>query len=349
MSESLPIAEGILASFGIETSAAITPVTVGLINRTYLIEHAGYKSILQKVNPIFAPSVHKDIEAITSHMASQGMLTTRIIPNKKGELYSIDSEGGVWRQLSYLEGITIQKVSEPGIAFAAGALVAKFHRAVSTLEHQFYFSRPGAHDTPMHLKRLQDAVQSHQKHQNYERAAKMSEEILSMASRLSSLPKEPQRIIHGDLKISNLLFSPDLKQATAILDLDTMAHSTIPIELGDAFRSWCNPGGEDVGAVVFLPEFLEASLKGYADEARHFLTSEEREALVLGTQTISLELSARFCADALHENYFGWDQSRFATRGEHNLVRAQSQLTLARSIESQRKNLEEIVKKAFAS
>ena len=175
----------------------------------------------------------------------------------------------------------------------------------------------------------------------------MADEIVSLASRLIPLPTEPQRIIHGDLKISNLLFSEDLTEALALLDLDTMARSTLPIELGDALRSWCNPGGEDVGAVTFEAEYFRAALEGYAKEARGFLTQDERDALVLGALTISLELSARFCADALNESYFGWDKTRFASRSEHNLVRAQSQLLLARSIDDQRGVLESLVTQSF--
>jgi Ser/Thr protein kinase RdoA (MazF antagonist) len=346
MSETPQIPESILASFGLN-EAHITPITVGLINRTYLIEQPNQKSILQQVNPIFGPAVHHDIEAITAHLARQGMHTTRLIRNQEQSLYTIDTEGGVWRQLSFLEGRTIQKVNTPQITRAAGALVAKFHRAVSTLEHQFHFSRPGAHDTPLHLLRLQLAVQQHTNHPNYERAASMADEILSLAARLTPLSTEPQRIIHGDLKISNLLFSEDLTEALALLDLDTMARSTIPIELGDALRSWCNPGGENVGAVTFEAEFFRAALQGYAREASGFLTQDERGALVLGALTISLELSARFCADALNEAYFGWDKTRFASRSEHNLVRAQSQLLLARSIDDQRGVLEALVTQSF--
>ncbi|MBL8945157.1 MAG: hypothetical protein JNK45_18470, partial [Myxococcales bacterium] len=42
----------------------------------------------------------------------------------------------------------------------------------------------------------------------------------------------------------------------------------------------------------------------------------------------TLELAARFAADALRERYFGWDASRFPARGEHNLVRAKGQWSL---------------------
>jgi hypothetical protein len=57
--------------------------------------------------------------------------------------------------------------------------------------------------------------------------------------------------------------------------------------------------------------------------------------LVAGTQTIYLELAARFAADALEERYFGWSPARYATRGEHNLARAGNQLAAAQDLAQQ--------------
>ena len=47
---------------------------------------------------------------------------------------------------------------------------------------------------------------------------------------------------------------------------------------------------------------------------------------------MSLELAVRFAADALDESYFGWDAGRFASRGDHNLVRARGQWSLHEAV-----------------
>jgi hypothetical protein len=70
---------------------------------------------------------------------------------------------------------------------------------------------------------------------------------------------------------------------------------------------------------------------------------------VLGARTISLELAARFCADALHESYFGWNPQKFPTRGAHNLVRARGQLAVSRSVAEQQAALEEFTRRAFSA
>ena len=61
----------------------------------------------------------------------------------------------------------------------------------------------------------------------------------------------------------------------------------------------------------------------------------------------SLQLAARFCADALNEAYFGWNPEQFASRTEHNQVRAAGQLTVAESLVSKRADLEKILRLAF--
>jgi hypothetical protein len=75
-------------------------------------------------------------------------------------------------------------------------------------------------------------------------------------------------------------------------------------------------------------EILGASLRGYVAGLGRALTADERARLLLGVEWVSLELAARFAADALFESYFGWDATRFAGRGEHNLVRARGQWSL---------------------
>ena len=63
------------------------------------------------------------------------------------------------------------------------------------------------------------------------------------------LPQTARRHVHGDLKISNLLFRREPLAGVCLVDLDTFAKGSMAFELGDAMRSWCNPLGEDAGTV----------------------------------------------------------------------------------------------------
>ena len=153
--------------------------------------------------------------------------------------------------------------------------------------------------------------------------------------------------MHGDPKISNLLFAAD-GGGICLVDLDTLARGPLVPELGDAFRSWCNPGPEDAPEAAFSLPFFAAALAGYATHARAFITAPERSAIVEGTLAIYLELAARFAADALNEAYFGWSPERFASRGDHNLARARNQLAAARDLAGQRTAAEAVVSGQFS-
>jgi len=72
---------------------------------------------------------------------------------------------------------------------------------------------------------------------------------------------EPQQLIHGDLKISNLL-----GHAVGIIDFDTILRHARAIDLGDAFRSWCNRTAEDDPDARFDITFFEAAASGYAQD-----------------------------------------------------------------------------------
>ena len=121
------------------------------------------------------------------------------------------------------------------------------------------------------------------------------------------------------------------------------------LELGDAFRSWCNPAGEDKRQSAFALDLFAAAVDGYAGAAAGWITPAESGAIVAGTLTIYVELAARFCADALRECYFGWDAERFPSRSAHNQVRAASQLTAARALWDLRAAADEVVRRAFGS
>src|SRR5439155_22018235 len=96
----------------------------------------------------------------------------------------------------------------PSLAHAesGGALVGRFHRAVADLRHDYAFARAGVHDTAAHLANLRARIAEDPARSGPEEAADLGREILAAAGALPALPETPRRHVHGDLKISNLMF-----------------------------------------------------------------------------------------------------------------------------------------------
>jgi Ser/Thr protein kinase RdoA (MazF antagonist) len=249
--------------------------------------------------------------------------------------------------LTRIDGVTRDALESPAQAREAGRVLAEFHRAVSDLEHEFRSRRLGVHDTARHLQALRDALDEQRGHRDFAAVQPLAERVLAIAAELPALPPMPDRIVHGDPKISNVMFAARADRALCLIDLDTLARMPIALELGDALRSWCNPATEDAPEARFVRPFYAAAVEGYAAAARGLLTREEWATFADGTLTITVELAARFCADALHERYFRWDPSRYASSSAHNQARTRAQLAIAATLRAELPALRELTARAF--
>jgi Ser/Thr protein kinase RdoA (MazF antagonist) len=336
-----PLDPRVAAAWRLEPDS-LRPLGTGLINRTFLArERSGELRVLQQVNPVFPPAVNEDIDAVTAHLAACGLPTPRLVRTVDGALCIADP-AGAWRVLTRMPGRVLDAVERPAQAREAGRLLAAFHRALDDLEHEFRHVRPPVHEPARHLAALERAVDAHRRHRLHDDAAALAEDIFLAMDALPPLPATPARVVHGDPKISNLVFAPHGDHAVCMLDLDTVGRMALPFELGDAFRSWCNVASEDDPRGHFSATLFEAAATGYGAVAGPWLQPAEAAAAVNATATIQVELAARFCADALNESYFGWNPHLFGSRGDHNLARARGQLAVHRSLVGEYARLEDI-------
>lgn len=363
----------VLAAFAAAGTSAVA-ITHGHINATFCVEAASAPFVLQRLNPIFAPEVNLDIEALTGHLAAAGLKTPRLLRTHAGEAWHVAEDGGVWRALTFVPGPVFTQATAPGLCHGAGALLGSFHRALAPVHHTFAARRLGVHDTPAHLAGLHAALQAHAGHPAYEAVAPLAEAVFAGLDVLPDLAGLPSRIVHGDPKLSNVIFTEAASAAPgaavgadppthavveppwtgapawparAMVDLDTMAPMPVHLELGDALRSWCNPAGEGPAPARFSLPNLAAAAAGYAAGAQGLLSSAEVAAIVPGTALITLELTARFLRDALEERYFGWDAAHYDHAWQHHLVRARSQLACWRAQQAHGSAPAEAVARAF--
>ena len=320
-----------LAAYALEP-LRLRPLAAGLINKTYQVTTAsGHHYILQAVNAMFPVEVNLDTDVVTRHLERSGLRTPRLQQNRWGELY-YRHDNQLWRLFNHIDGNTHERLRQPALAAAAGALLGRMHRACERLEYQLRAPKPKLHDTPLHVQQLQQTLATRGAHGSYARLKPLGEAILERLRQTPALPDTAPRLLHGDPKIANFIFSTDDREALCMVDFDTLNRAPVYLELGDALRSWCNPCGEDHAHSYFSMAHCRAALAGYARHAKTLLTPAEWRALPAATLVICLELAARFCADALNEDYFSWDPQRFTSHSEHSETRAKSQFNMAGSL-----------------
>lgn len=322
------------------------PADNGLINQTYLVGDPP-KAVLQWVNPIFSTEIQHDIQALTKELQSQGLVTPRLIPCRDQRLW-LDDAKGFWRLMTFVPGRTFHRLSRPSQAEAAGRALGQFHRAVKNWRPTLRAPDRAAHHTPARMDHLRQALTAGRDHPLSPQAERLGDQILKSWDRWDGDLNLPRRLCHGDPKVSNLRFDAEGRHGVCWLDLDTFGYQTLGDELGDAWRSWCNPAGEDhPDQCRFDLELFTASAQGWCSEVGA-LESGEVEALAAHIERLCLELAARFCADVVENTYFQEDRERFPQAGEHNLLKAQCQYALAESARDRRQMCERTLRELKA-
>lgn len=326
----------------------VEPCGQGLINDTFLVTAGdGRRLILQRLNRQAFPQperVQANLRALLAHVATRPQNPEHRLtlpgthPTANGADHYTDADGGFWRALDYIDRTrTVARLENTGQASEIGFALGRFHALVHDLApDRLQVTREGFHQTPMYYERFQAAAAGINNRPDDElrfcldfaHARNSIVDTLESARRAGRLPV---RIIHGDPKLDNLLFDESGRHVVALIDLDTAQPGLVHYDLGDCLRSACNPAGEspkDPREARFDLDLCRAILKGYLDETRGFLTSEELALLPVAARLIPFELGLRFLTDHLNgDRYF-----KVAYRG-HNLLRAATQFRLTASIE----------------
>lgn len=357
--------------FGIPgTYCKYEQVVMGNINTTYKVtyrqEDGNYKNyIVQKVNMyVFRKprQIMSNIDLVTTYIkqknAEAGITDTRTFMhfyhthNGKRQNFYVDYDHAFWRISKYIEDTITFDVCDSLFAIEeAGRAFGKFQNTLSGFDAQkLYETIPNFHNTK---KRMIDFMR-HVVEDSCDRVDSVMPEIEylvsvgEMASRLTEMLDRgelPLRVTHNDTKINNVLFDKDTERALVVIDLDTVMPGLVAHDFGDAVRFAANTAAEDerdVSKISFDLNKFAAFTKGFLPEVRDALTENEVNTLVLGALTMTVELATRFLDDYITgDNYF---KTRYPG---HNMVRARSQIALARDIQKKYGRMEGIVRDIY--
>lgn len=323
--------------FTTDTVTSVSRITDGAINETYEVHAESGRFILQKMSRLFSPVVMDNLSAVQQYVVAAGVLIPEGIRTVEGNEYVLN--GGVhwYRALKYVPGKTVHHNLSVNSAESAGALVGLFHSALVDFTDELQVSLPHYHDNEFYLEELHKAVESSQDKNKQEILQPLAEEaIRRFKEYFVDGTTMPKRVVHADLKTSNIRFT-DEGEAVALIDMDTMMNDSIMVEMGDALRSWAGVAGEDDPKQVFDIEIARAALESYK-EAAVGITTAETDSIVDGIGLMTASLAIRFITDAYNESYFALN-SQYKNLYEQNLMRGRNQLALLDDFESKKDQL----------
>ncbi len=335
----------------------------GHINETFIsscvTDSGDMRYIHQRINGHVFASPHEVMDNITrvlthlrENIQTRGLDPMKhiltIIPTRNQQSYFLDQNSEYWRTYYFIDDtITFDRISDSQQAYQAGKAFALFQSALSDLP-----------DPPLHktipdfsnlAKRLADFELAFEGAVS-DRASSVEAEIAFVIERrnlarfhLDSANNtlQPERIIHYDTKLHNLLFDQDSGLAICVIDLDTVMPGPAPYDFGDLVRNGASSVSEDEpdlsGADINL-EIFNGFANGFLDIGRNYLTRDEIDLLPMAPLCVAFLMGVRFLTD-----YLAGDTYFKTTRADQNLDRCRTQFALVKAMEKKEKQMIDII------
>lgn len=317
----------------------IEPHGNGHINKTFLVETDQCRYIFQFINSSVFPDVAmlmNNIAHVTEHLRAKGIPTLEIIKAKDGRLY-LDCGDAFFRGYRFIENsICYEKLPSLDMVAKAAGGFGTFHHGLADIDvSQIGDVIPHFHDTDLRFLDFKKAVEENRSG----RASSCQEEMDFLLSRESdyALLTGPlhrgeirKAVTHNDPKINNVAFDKTTGEVACILDLDTVMTGTFLYDVGDGLRSLFTGDNEDnVDTSLLKVDFdiYKTYIEGYYGMAKETMNQKEIDLLPYSVLVIAEELAMRFLGDYINGDiYFG------VAYPTHNLVRARTQIALAKDL-----------------
>jgi len=261
----------------------------------------------------------------------------QLVPTSAGKPFIMTAKGDVWRAFSYRQGHILRADQPMATLASAGAMYGRFTaQTVDLGGPPLIETAPGFHDLDRVLDELTVAMEAASAHDkdmlgpDLELIAALKQ-TLERRCADDGVAWSPDRVVHNDTKLTNVLFDRDHGRATAVLDLDLAMMGPSWHDAGDLFRSSCwttKPAVSPDGGPSFSPELFDSVIGAFVESASEALSEAEIVTYAAAGPRITLELGVRYLHDHLrpepHLQVKGKDGHLH--RGRANLMLAQEML-----------------------
>lgn len=286
--------------FGINDVLNITEISGGHINNTFLTECRNGRYILQVLNR----DVFNDPEALMKNISkleklfagseNYGVKIPEFLHAEDGNNY-VEFNNEIYRMYNYAESAADvpDKFTTTGVAFGRfirklGERNIKLEKTIENFHnYSVYFSNLVTADKNSSMKKIDRVIM-----QRLDSLGNTLEQVFTVDF--------PKRNIHGDAKISNLIFS----EKCTIIDLDTVMKSYAAIDYGDMIRSVCTAETVDFSVIRDIT-------KGFAEGLEGVLSEDEIYSLYYGILYVTGELAVRYLIDYLSDEKYFKDKTSY--------------------------------------
>lgn len=354
----LIIDEEILKAYGF-TLATVTLQQIGSghINRTYLLSTQNEeKYILQSINT----HVFKDPFAIANNIkAVADYLKTNypdyLFPAPKSTLTGnlMFAHGDdYWRLLPFVGNTTaFDTLSNPKQAYEAAKQFGKLSSLLNNFDTSLLKPTiPGFHDLNWRyeqftfaLSKADEQLKAKAKHEL--ETALHYHYIVDYYKSFEHSKNFPNRVMHHDTKISNVLLDTTSFNGVCVIDLDTLMPGKFISDLGDMMRTYLCAFSEnetDLSKINIRLDYFRATIEGYLSEMAGILTETEKELILFSGKYMIYMQALKFLTDYLNGSIY-----YPISYPEQNLNRTKNQFKLITELSENEKVLQGIIEECL--
>jgi hypothetical protein len=344
----------------------IVPCGSGHINDTYASSFRAGDKIVRYVHQWINHHVFQDprglmenIERVTRHIREQVIIRggdparegLTLVAASDGRSFYQTPQGDFWRTYTFIGGArTYDTAENPQTVYNASKAFGNFQKLLADLPgERLNETIPDFHHTRKRFEafvRILDADPAH-------RARLVKPEIEFILQRegetsvvvdLLASGQIPERVIHNDTKLNNVMIDDRTGEGICVIDLDTVMPGSVLYDFGDSVRIGASTAAEDepdLSRVGFDLTRFEWLARGYLDAAGEFLNPKEIEHLAFSARLMALEQAIRFLGD-----YLNGDVYYKIHHPDHNLDRARTQIKMVAEMEQQEEAMNAIVNRS---
>ncbi len=304
---------------------SVETVEEGHINDTFMVKTSEGSFIIQCLQKGMDTSKQERNFLLYSEVFDKhGILYPKWLKDKGGKYFYTDENNDNWRMYPYIKADIFKVPLSDEKLFECGRGVFKLHEMLKDVKEEPEAAYPHLHDLKFYYEKYKNLIERSEvqiekrdvpteetidiKKDNMFSTEEIidikkdnmlsTEEIIDLKiEKMLSTELGPLTIIHGDTKLSNILFKDGI--AAGFLDMDTLMKGYPLEDLSDCIRSCAVLNGK------FDREVAEKILDGYLCESDENEAEYIRKTIPGVFDKICFELGLRYYTDYLSgENYF---------------------------------------------